>query len=52
MEILKAKSHHDLLSEFWAIGTNQLRNIHCFLLGKIIFMSHLGKNCSSELIQT
>jgi len=32
-----------------AIVSNQLRNIHCFLLGKIIFMSHLGKNCSSEM---
>lgn len=45
----KPRIHDVLLSEFWAIGTNQLRNMHCFLLGKIIFMSHLGKSCSSEM---
>lgn len=45
----KPKSHDVSLFEFWAIGTTKLQNAHCFLLGKIIFMSHLGKSCSSEM---
>lgn len=45
----KPKSHDVLLFEFWAIGTTKLQNAHCFLIGKIIFMSHLGKSCNSEM---
>ena len=45
----KPNSHDVSLFEFWAIGTTKLQNAHCFLLGKIILMSHLGKSCTSEM---
>ena len=45
----KPESHDVSLFEYWAIGTAKLQNAHCFLLGKIIFMSHLGKSCTSEM---
>ena len=45
----KPESHDVSLFEYWAIGTAKLQNAHCFPLGKIIFMLHLGKNCTSEM---
>ena len=43
-------SNHDVsLFEFWAIGTAKLRSAHCFLIGQIIFISHLSKACTSEV---
>ena len=42
--------HHNVsLFEFWAIGTAKLRNAHCFVIGQIIFISHLSKACTSEV---
>ena len=43
-------SNHDVsLFEFWAIGTAKLRSAHYFLIGQIIFISHLSKACTSEV---
>ena len=43
-------SNHDVsLFEFWAIGTAKLHSVHCFLIGQIIFISHLSKACTSEI---
>ena len=48
-DLEKPESHDVSLFEYWAIGTAKLQNACCFLLGKIIFMSHLGKSCTSEM---
>ena len=45
----KPSNHNVSLFEFWAISTTKLRSAHCFLIGQIIFMSHLSKACTSEI---
>ena len=47
-DLEKLESHVSIF-DYWAIGTAKLQNARCFLLGKIIFMPHLGKSCTSEM---
>ena len=45
----KPSIHNVLLFEFWAVGIAKLHSAHCFLIGQIIFISHLSKACTSEI---